>query len=73
MNLSIVNPCDNLNIAIWSKKNGQDDLRWFTVKNAPEVDIDFSKFSEKGTYLIDVYLVNNGKKKYCTGTTLFID
>lgn len=73
LNLSIVNPCDNLNIAIWSKKNGQDDLRWFTVKNAPEVDIDFSKFSEKGTYLIDVYLVNDGKKKYCTGTTLFID
>ena len=62
-----------INIAIWSKKNGQDDLRWFSVPYSESIKIDFSAFNDSGIYLIDVYRIKNGKSYYSTGTTLFID
>lgn len=73
LDISILDVPDSLNIAIWSKKNGQDDLRWFSVPYSESIKIDFSVFNDTGIYLIDIYRIKNGTSEYSTGTTLFID
>ena len=73
LDISILDIPDSLNIAIWSKKNGQDDLRWFSVPYSESIKIDFSAFNDSGIYLIDIYRIKYGKSYYSTGTTLFID
>lgn len=50
----------NLNVAVWSQKNGQDDLRWYTGLQEGEgqwyVDVDCKDHRyDNGTYIVHVY------------------
>lgn len=49
-----------MKLAIWSEKDGQDDIRWFSVENPDglaevEYTVDMSQFSDAGNYLVHLW------------------
>lgn len=59
--IGIVNPSNtaNLRVAVWSDKNGQDDVRWYNAKNLEGgvwyVDITGYDFKNAGSFSTHVY------------------
>lgn len=47
--------------AVWSDKNGQDDLKWYAANANGEVLAPFFRHSDAGTVNVHIYQVNNGQ------------
>lgn len=61
--LGIINPSpsSDLRFAVWSEKNGQDDLRWTSGTLSGKkctVTIDLLNYKDPGKFLVDVYSGN---------------
>ena len=54
--------------AVWSAENGQDDLKWYTAKqsgNEWKYNIDLKNHKSTGVYYVDAYVIDkNGKKHF---------
>ena len=66
-----------VNIAVWSEKDGQDDLKWYSAKNIADgtwnVSVAISNHKTSGKYFADVYAVNKeGKLIYIGGTNFTV-
>ena len=73
VNLKNCNKYKELRLAVWSEQFGQDDLKWYSVKNL-ESSSDFSyeipveDFCTDGIYFVHIYGVKNGESD-CISTT----
>ena len=67
---------DELQVAVWSDPNGQDDLHWFSIagqKNQKfEDSIPLELYETNGRYIIHVYGTKNGKQSFLAQTELHI-
>ena len=63
----------SVSFAVWSKENGQDDLKWYTAKksgNTYSAGIDIYDHKTAGGYYIDAYAETNaGAKVYLATST----
>ncbi len=61
----------NINAAVWGAKDGQNDLKWYTLKQKDagvyEISVDPAKHNEKGIYNIHVYGNVSGGKQFFMG------
>lgn len=75
LNITIINPADweCLKYAVWSEKDGQDDLNWFIQekigKPESEFNIDLSDYNDNGMYHLHVYAQKDEKLSRITGMT----
>ena len=62
-------------IAVWGKKDGQNDLRWYTGKQnssgAWEADIDIRNHKESGEYIADTYVILSNGSSLCVNSSRF--
>ncbi|OUQ46834.1 N-acetylmuramoyl-L-alanine amidase, partial [Lachnoclostridium sp. An118] len=66
-----------LSVAVWGNVNGQNDLRWYDLKetsnNEWKVSFDISNHGENGTYYSDLYVIRkNGFTTYLDSQTFHI-
>jgi uncharacterized repeat protein (TIGR02543 family) len=65
-----------LQFAVWSAENGQDDLKWYTAKQSGSdwsYSVDLKNHKSVGLYYVDAYIVNqSGKKQFVKSTTCTI-
>ena len=61
----------NVRAAIWGSKNGQNDVRWYSLQENDNgtfsADIDLSSHNETGIFFIHVYGVNNNADMFVGG------
>ncbi len=60
-----------LSVAVWSDKNGQDDLEWITMEEEGDTwtaEVSIKKHKTTGTYRVDVYDSGSGSMVYVGGT-----
>ncbi|MCQ2509547.1 MAG: GBS Bsp-like repeat-containing protein [Lachnospiraceae bacterium] len=64
-----------IRFAVWSKENGQDDIRWYTpadiLKSDVSVEIPLSAHKGTGTYYVHVYAFTKTGDPICLQTTTF--
>ncbi len=77
-NVGLQSGVKSLQFAVWSQKNGQDDLKWYTAKNVSAgkwtANMLISNHRTAGKYYVDTYAVNMlGQKKYVGGTTFQVE
>ncbi|MBL1223877.1 GBS Bsp-like repeat-containing protein [Enterococcus sp. BWR-S5] len=63
--------------AVWSQKNGQDDIQWYSAKKNSDgtysFDISIAKHKDAGVYSIHAYAtLSNGTKKIVTASTFTV-
>lgn len=68
----------NVKIAVWSAKNGQDDLKWYSAKNLGNgqwsAEAAISNHKTDGLYYADAYATDgNGKSVFLDGTRFTVD
>lgn len=65
----------SVKMAVWSDKNGQDDLKWYEAKKNDDgkwsVSVKISKHKSAGTYHIHMYGKDPNKKQKILGTSTF--
>ena len=73
-NLGIVNPSgDNVQFAVWSDKNDQDDLIWFKATKLGKTwvaSVDLTQFSDAGTYHAHAY---SGKETFLAALSFDVE
>lgn len=66
---------DTMQIAVWSEKNGQDDIRWYNAEkvNSSEyqLDVPVKNHKDAGTYNVHVYLKDKNSGMHFLGKTTF--
>lgn len=70
-NISYLN---KITVAVWSDKDGTDDLRWYNIDKNSNGNYNFIVDSKnhkntQGKYFIDVYFILQDQRKYISGTT----
>lgn len=61
-------------VAVWSKANDQDDLKWYTMKSDGTLNIPLSELKGgMGEYNVHVYFNQDNKKVYGLATTVTIN
>lgn len=68
----------DVKVAVWSEKDGQDDLRWYIAKketdNKYTVDVEIKNHASTGLYFAHAYGTDlKGKLSYITGSRFTID
>ena len=62
---------ENVRTAVWGKKNGQNDLKWYKLSSAGDgvftVEIDLSTHNETGDFYFHTYADNNGRSVFLDG------
>lgn len=76
-NVGVQGGVREVRFAVWSEKNGQDDLIWYTAtKNATgkyEESVPVANHGTDGLYYAHVYVINNqNERKYVGGTTFTV-
>lgn len=65
----------SVKMAVWSDKNGQDDLKWYEAKKNEDgkwsVSVKISKHKGAGTYHIHMYGTDSSKKQKALTTSSF--
>ena len=61
-----------IQFAVWSARNDQDDLQWYTANNMGAAYAEFKNHREYGTYYVHTYANQNGKMIGLNATTLTI-
>lgn len=66
-----------VSIAVWSQKNGQDDLNWYEAKKEENdfvVFVPAANMKDGGVYLAHAYVYDtNGKQTYLCGTSFYVN
>lgn len=70
-NLSVDNVYSNGKVvyAVWSDKNGQDDMKWYTATQSGQIAnaiVNVTQHTGTGTYHVHVYQNDNGKMYFLT-------
>ena len=81
INVNNINASSNIKsirLPIWSEKNGQDDIRWYTAEwkgNTAILTVDINNHGDsKGIYNIHLYYEDvSGSLSYKDSTTVSID
>ena len=73
-NVNVAGGVKEVQFAVWSQKNGQDDLIWYTAKNISgniwQAAVPIGNHKTDGTYNVDAYAINKGGNAvYLSGTT----
>lgn len=67
----------SVEFAVWSKENGQDDLKWYkSEKNSTgyQADVDIMSFKSSGEFEVHAYAANAaGEKSYVSGTSFTVN
>ena len=67
----------NIKLAVWSEKNGQDDLKWYNAgkktDNSWLSSINLALHGDTGIYNIHAYGISNGKLIFLTSQTITVD
>lgn len=75
--ITLTSVLQNIRIAVWSEKNGQDDLKWYNaVENSDgyTIHIDSESLVDGGNYVAHAYGVDlNGNLFYITGCRFVIN
>lgn len=63
----------NVDFAVWSEENGQDDILWYAAQqNASgiwQAEVDMSKYTSQGNYIVHTYATfQNGSQKFLGST-----
>lgn len=61
-----------IQFAVWSARNDQDDLQWYTANNMGAAYAEFKNHREYGTYYVHTYANQNGKMIGLNAATLTI-
>lgn len=63
--------------AVWSEKNGQDDLKWYGAKSVGpttyEATFDSKQYTDAGNYMIHVYQKLDGKMQFLASSTQYVE
>ncbi len=74
-NLVVPGGVKSVSFAVWSDKNGQDDLKWYRASksggNNYTAKIDIKNHKTEGKYYVHAYYTNNGGGSACCGTSEF--
>lgn len=66
----------SVDFAVWSQKNGQDDLKWYTSVNTNSgtwaAETIIANHKTDGKYYVDVYMTDMQGKKTFLGSTTFV-
>ena len=64
----------NVRAAVWGEKNGQNDLKWYTLKDLGngifKTEIDLLAHKETGSFCVHVYGTVNGTESFMDGKKL---
>ena len=77
--ISLVNAygLKNARTAVWGKKNGQNDIKWYTLADAGDgtfkAETDLSAHKETGEFYFHTYADNNGKTGFIDGAAYVFD
>lgn len=67
----------SISAAVWGDVNGQNDLKWYTLKTSEAgvntASVDLAAHKEKGKYYIHIYGSYGGKQYYMAGTSIVLD
>ena len=73
VNVNKLGNCSSLQFAVWSDKDGQDDLVWYDARKITNgtwtATADITRHKTAGTYYVHAYGIFNGKSKYIQSTT----
>lgn len=69
---------ENVSVGVWSKENGQDDLKWYEANLQQDgiwkIEVDISDHeNNSGIYYFHVYVGNGTKKRFLAGTIASIE
>ncbi|MGT2906250.1 GBS Bsp-like repeat-containing protein [Streptococcus dentiloxodontae] len=59
-----------LQVAIWSDKNGQDDLKWYDVSKDGQLSLELPEDADYGDYQVHAYQVIRGNMKGISATSV---
>ena len=66
--------CDEVQFAVWSEEEGQDDLQWYPAEQQDDTswkyDVDLKKHGSIGNYYIHVYVNTDGVQSRTVSTTV---
>ena len=66
----------NVRAAVWGDKNGQNDLRWYTLEDMGDgtfaAAVDLKAHGESGTFIFHVYGNNGGINTFLDGKSLIV-
>ncbi len=67
----------NLKAAVWGAKNGQNDIKWYTLTRNDDGTwtcyADLTKHNETGLYHVHVYGTRNSRQTFAGSTTVTVD
>lgn len=66
----------NIKYAVWSEKDGQDDLKWYSAKKAGSIytaEVSVGNHKATGRYYVHAYGEKNGKLSYINGSVFTVD
>lgn len=70
--LNMVGNLENVKVAVWSQKGGQDDLVWYTASNISQgtwkTEMDVTRHKTAGLYYFDAYVTDAAGNKLCIGS-----
>lgn len=79
MNITLedLEPCENVCFAVWSEKDGQDDIQWFQAERKTEgkweFDIDMTLYNDIGGYFVHAFENANGEMNKLNATSICVE
>ena len=68
---------DAVDFAVWSKENGQDDLKWYHAYSEAGTEwsytVDLNNHGDTGVYFIHTYVIEEGKRHGTRGIESYVE